>query len=293
MTDTIAIDFVAGTHGHFLETTLNKFFNITPNTPETFTSTGTSHKKSTDYRNTRLFRSEHWFEIYADQLTNFKKIISIRFSQEDLLLVSSVSLLRAADLNIANEDLEIDTVKKLKNQFYQSTLEQIYTAYPFLDQTHASIPRYVLREFYKFGFKNPDSNGYWLKKQSMVYPDHSDVCYFDFSSFYNVDQFVLNIKNVEKFIEKKFEFSSEFYQHHDKFLSFIPYQNHKQQCDRIINSVKSNSDINIPKLTLFQESYINGCLENIYRKEMPFRQDRYFTSTKDMLYYITNLAPNL
>jgi hypothetical protein len=26
---------------------------------------------------------------------------------------------------------------------------------------------------------------------------------------------------------------------------------------------------------------------------MPFQQDRYFTSTKDMLYYINNLAPNL
>ena len=112
----IAIDFVAGTHGHFLETTLNKFFNITPDVFNTFTATGTSHNKSIDYQKNKLFRAEHWFEYFPDQLEKFDKIISIRFSQDDLLLVSSVSLLRAGDCNIHNNDLEIDTVNKLNNQ---------------------------------------------------------------------------------------------------------------------------------------------------------------------------------
>ena len=240
-----------------------------------------------------MFHAEHWFEIYPDQLTNFKKIISIRFSQEDLLLVSSVSLLRAGNFNINNNDLEIDTVSKLNNQFYQPTLAQIYNAYPFLDQTQVSIPRHILREFFKFGFKNPSVNGYWLKQQSMTYPDYCKVYYFDFALFYDTNEFVLGIKNIEKFVGKKFDFSPEFYQHHKKFLSFIPYQSHKQQCDRIIECVKSGTNVDIPALTLFQESYINGCLENIYSKEMPFHQDRYFTYTVDMLYYIENQAPNL
>jgi len=289
----IAIDFVAGTHGHFLETMLNKFFNITPDLSDTFTAIGTSHNKNNEYQKNKLFRAEHWFEVYPDQLEKFNKIISIRFSQEDLLLVSSVSLLRAAGCNIHNDDLEINTVNKLNNLFYASTLKQIYDAYPLLDQTQPSIPRYVLREFYKSGFKNPDINGYWLKKQSMVYSNQCNVCYFDFSSFYSIDKFISNINTVEKFMERKFNFSPEFYQLHEKFLSFIPYQNHKQQCDYIVDCVKDNIDVNIPKLTLFQESYINGCLENIYRKEMPFHQDRYFTSTKDVLYYINTTAPIL
>ena len=38
MNNRIAIDFVAGTHGHFLETTLNKFFNITPEMYDAFTT---------------------------------------------------------------------------------------------------------------------------------------------------------------------------------------------------------------------------------------------------------------
>jgi hypothetical protein len=42
-----------------------------------------------------------------------------------------------------------------------------------------------------------------------------------------------------------------------------------------------------------QESYINGRLEDIFKKEMPFQQDLYFTNTEDVLYYINNQAPNL
>lgn len=223
LTDRIAIDFVAGSHGHFLETTLNEFFGVVSNFNKAFTPIGTSHIKSLAYNTHKLFCADHWFELYPAQLKNFKKIISIRFSAADLLLLSSVSLLRAGDYGIHNDDLEIDTVSKLANMHYKDTLSQIYTAYPFLDQSDKSIPRYVLREFYKFGFKDPIINGYWLKQQQMQYPTDCEVCYFEFGAFYNIDKFVDNIKCVEKFTNMIFNFSKEFYQQHDKFLSFIPY----------------------------------------------------------------------
>jgi hypothetical protein len=291
MTDQIAIDFVAGTHGHFLETTLNKFFGITLDS-DSFTTTGTSHKKSTEYQKNKLFCAEHWSDLKSDQLNNFKKIISIRFTPNDLLLVSSVSMARAADLAIHNNDLEVNTVNKLNNQYYSDTLALIYHSYPFLDTTQPSIPRYVLREFYKFGFRDTSINGYWKKQQQMKY-QNCEVCYFDFASFYNIEKFVKNINLVEKMVNLKFEFTDEFYKMHNKFLSFIPYVEHKQQCDDIIDCVCQSIEINIPQLTLFQESYINGQLENIFKKEMPFHQDNYFTSTNDVLYYINNQAPDL
>ena len=293
MNNRIAIDFVAGTHGHFLETTLNKFFNITPELDDAFTTGGTSHHKSEKYNNNKLFHADHWYELYPDQLNNFKKIISIRFTANDLLLVSSVSLLRAGDFNIENNELEINTVNKLNNQYYQSVLAQVYTAYPTLDLSLPNIPRNVLREFFKFGFKDTNLNGYWLKQQSMQYPNNGEVCYFEFNSFYNIDSFIANINRIERMINIRFDFSDKFYQHHNKFLSFIPYIGHKEQCDYIIDCIVKDIDLIIPPLTLLQESYINGNLENICNKEMPFHQNIYFTSTKDMLYYINNDAPNL
>lgn len=290
---TIPIDFVAGSHGNFLETILNKGFNIIE-PGDTFTSTGTSHRKSTHYQQNKLFSAKHWFQEYSTEyMKQFDKIISIRFDQDDLLLLSSVSLLRAGDMNIDQTYLEIDTRTKLNNQFYSHIIDQIDRAYPFLDRNESSIPRNVLREFFKFGFRTPDINGFWSKQKEMQYHSNANVFIFKFKSFYDIDQLVAQIKHLEQFVDMKFEFLDEFYERHQKFLSFIPYIKHKQICDEIIQCVNSNTNVSIPELSLFQESYINGMLERLYQKEMPFHAVEYFKTTADMLYYIENQAPNL
>ena len=291
--NTIPIDFVAGSHGHFLEVILNTYFNITNPGKDQFTAIGTSHYKTSDYVENRIFHAHHWNQCDKSTLDKFPCVISIRYSQDDLLLLSSVSLLRAADQGIDNNDLEINTVGKLNNAFYKNALELIYQSYPFLNRDDNDIPRYVLREFYKFGFKTPHINGYWLEQKKLQYNEQAKVFYFRFDDFYNIDLLVSRIKELELFLNKEFNFSVEFYQQHQKFVSFIPYINHKQVCDNIITHIQQCTNIPIPKLTLFQESYINGILENIYNKEMPFHQNRYFTSTQDVLYYITNCAQTL
>lgn len=288
----IPIDFLAGSHGNFLETVLNKYFGFVEQ-EDTFTTTGTSHSKSDTYLNQRVFWARHWFENYQKELSTFNKIVSVRFSKDDLLLLSSVSLLRAGDMNINNDDLEVDTRIKLSNRFYKQLLNQIDQSYPFLDQSVASIDRYVLREFFKFGFRDPESNGYWIRQKNMIYPTSTQVLYVDFSSFYNISAFEKAIHQLEQFIDRKFDFSANFYHDYSRFLNFIPYCDHKHTCDYIVEAVIDQQQIDIPKLTLFQESYINGTLERILGKEMPFHQPDYFTSTKDMLYYINHVAPNL
>lgn len=291
--DLIPIDFVAGSHGHFLEVVLNTYFDIAKLGQQEFTTIGTSHCLTSDYVKNRIFHANHWYQLKQSKLDTFSQVISIKYTQEDLLLLSSVSLLRSGDQNIDNDNLEIDTVTKLNNDFYKDTLELIYQSYPFLDRNVKHIPRYVLREFYKFGFKNPNINGYWLEQKKLSYSSQAKVFYFYFKDFYDIRKFVTRIKELELFLDKKFNFSTEFFQQHQKFVSFIPYVDHKTVCDEIIENIQNSQIVSIPKLTLFQESYINGQLENIFNKEMPFHQDRYFTSTKDVLHYISNCAPNL
>jgi len=288
----IPIDFVAGSHGHYLESVCNQEFGIV-NKETHFTEHGTSHKKSTEYQRNKLFDARHWFELYPHELATHPIVVSIQFSKEDLLLMMSVSLLRAGDANIDNNQLEENTVTKLLNSHYQAVVTNIKQAYPFLDLSADHIPRNVLREYFKFGFKNPEINGYWLKQQQMVYQPGQQVLKFNFSSFYNIGLFTGELCYLAKDLGFNFEPTEEFCSTHEKFLSFIPYTKHKEQCDMIVNAIKQHAHIDIPKLSLFQESYINGCLENIYHKEMPFHQDEYFKTTKDVLYYIECLAPNL
>lgn len=287
----IPIDFVAGTHGHFLEIVLNKFFDICPINFEPFNELGASHNVTKSYLESRLFVADHWFEKAKKKLNQCHCAVSIQFDQDDLLLVSSVSLLRAGNQGIHNQELEINTRHKLDNVWYRETLAQIQDAYPFLDSNGSTIPRNVLREFFKFGFADPEINGYWKKQQQMHY--EIPVFTFQFKAFYNLDLFVDTLERLENFLAMKFRFDDELIDLHQKFLHLIPYVNNQIECDDIINAVKSNKERVIPPLTLFQESYINAKLENHYRKEMPFYGVNYFTSTLDVLKYLQSRAPNL
>lgn len=293
MNNIIPIDFVPGSHGHFLEVTLNKFFGFTL-VFDSFTPIGTSHVATPAYLQSRVFDADHWYRS-PEKIQNVDKIISIRFSHDSLLLLSSLSLLRSTDRNIDNDQLEVDTYNKLNNLDYKNTLNSILKSYPFLsvDQNNSSIPRNVLREFYKFGFADHTINGLWIEQQNMKYSPNTKVFYFDFENFYELEKFNTALVELEQFIGAKFNFCSEFVESHTKFLSFISYQTHKEQCDQIVQNIVNQTSAVIPSLTLFQESYINARLEKIYKKEMPFHDQTYFTSTEDVLQYIMTRAPDL
>jgi hypothetical protein len=287
----IPIDFVAGTHGHFLEVVLNNFFNITATPRDPFNLLGASHNVDSDYLNSRMFVARHWFEDSADQLLQFDRVISIQFDLSDLLMVSSVSLLRAGNFGIDNNRLEIDTCSKLNNRSYRGLLKEILNAYPEVDASNGAIPRNILREFFKLGFLNPTDNGYWKKQQQMNYS--LPVFVFQFKAFYNYKLFVCMLQKLQDFVGLPFKFNSELETLHKKFLTLIPYVGHQEQCDNIVLAIQKNQRQIIPPLTLFQESYINAQLENIYKKEMPFHNINYFTSTEDVLQYLETQAPNL
>jgi hypothetical protein len=287
----IPIDFVAGTHGHFLEVVLNNFFNPATTNLNPFNSLGASHSVNSEYLNSRMFVAKHWFENSVDQLSQFERAISIQFDQNDLLLVSSVSLLRAGNTGIDNNFLEVDTFQKLNNVYYQGLLAEILDAYPEFNNSKGSIPRNILREYFKFGFSNPNINGYWKKQQQMRYT--MPVFIFKFKAFYNFNLFVDSLNGLQNFIGLPFRFNDGLELLHKKFLTLIPYIDHQLQCDNIISAIQQEQTQIIPSLTLFQESYINGQLENIYKKEMPFHDLNYFTSTKDVLQYLKTQAPNL
>lgn len=288
----IPIDFVAGSHGHYLETVCNKGFGIVA-TEDNFLPNGSSHIKSRQYQSSKLFDARHWFQYWSTELTTYPVVVSIRFSRDDLLLLSSISLFRAGDTTIDLNHLENNTFTKLKKYYNNSICKKLISAYPELDETVSSVPRGTLREFFKLSFKNQTENGYMLEQQCMQYSPSQQVIPFDFSSFYNIDQFVKQLKDIESIVDACFVFDDQFYDNHQKFLNLNPFINSKAQCDSIIDAIVEKIDQPIPSLNLLEESYINSVLENIFQKEMPFHQQDYFKSTRDVLYYLDYQAPTL
>lgn len=289
----IPLDFVAGTHGHFFEYVLNRGFGFASGDFLPFTALGSSHNMPKTYKNDRAIVCGHWFEIDPVMLTNSDRVIRIVFDQDDLLLVSSLSLLRAANLDIHNDQLHVDTINKLDNPYYQTVLTEIYQAYPFLDASDPNIPRNVLREYFKFGFANPDINGYWQKLKTMLSIPVSNEFRTHLRCFYDLDHLIKTCQDLSSWLERPFNYQSWLPQVHELFKSKVKFLQDKEQCDQILDDVVNQRSRSLPGLNLFQESYINGKLECIFKKEMPFHQDQYFTNTGDMLHYIHTQAPSL
>jgi len=123
----IAIDFQGGSHGNFLEFVCNKMIGITADKTLPFNSNGAAHSKS--YTGKKYFECNHYsFTPVAFPLET-EAVILIKIQDQDLLPLSQISLLRAGDLGIDNDCLEIDTYHKLNTINYRWVLDELIDAF--------------------------------------------------------------------------------------------------------------------------------------------------------------------
>lgn len=128
----IAIDFQGGAHGNFLEVVCNVMAGIKLlDTP--FNRHGAAHNKL--YLSDQIFRAGHY--SFLPEQISAHKVISIQITQDDLLPLSQISLLRAGDRGLDNQRLEINTYNKLNNIHYRSMLDTLLKSF-FENQVYNS-----------------------------------------------------------------------------------------------------------------------------------------------------------
>jgi hypothetical protein len=279
----IDIDFIPGSHGNYLEFVLTKLMLPDKIPDHPFNHLGASHNKNYIKE---VFFAGHYSTRNKAMADN---IISIRFEAADLLPLTSMSLLRARNCNISDDDLHTNTYNKLLNPSYKDTLKNILNSYKChlatIDENNPDVPRFILREFFKLGFKNTSIHGFLQELEKMNYPANKNVYYFPYSSFLSMDKFLTEISRVGKFFNLDYQ-PYDLRPLHEKFLSNYQFISIKKIADSIVQSVVDSVDMPLNKLTLFQESYINAQLEKIFNIEMPFLQEEYFISTKEIIEYI-------
>jgi hypothetical protein len=281
----VSIDFVAGSHGNFLEFVCNKFLGKLDIKFSPFNTLGASHIKSQNYLKNRLFVADHYM---LKGLALTKKVIKITFEPSDLLLLSSVCFLRAGDMNIDSDLLEQNTFNKLNNVYYKDLIKNITNAYPeiTLSKEFPDCPRYILREFFKFGFHNDSTHGLISELDKMIYSSEYQVFDFEFKKFYNTQLFINAMNDLAAWHGTTINNIFDLETLHQEFVKRQLYKHDKTHADSIILSVQNKQEIPIAKLRLLQESYINGVLENIYHIEMPFKQLEYFSNTKEIIKHL-------
>lgn len=120
----IAIDFQGGAHGNFLEFVCNVVAGVKTNTLP-FNSAGASHSKV--YSSLKVFTANHY--SFNNLPINTNKVVAIKISEDDLLPLTQISLLRAGDYGYDNNILELDTYNKLNNKNYRWVLDALITSF--------------------------------------------------------------------------------------------------------------------------------------------------------------------
>lgn len=324
----ICIDFLAGSHGNFLEFICNKFIaNIPTVTKHPFNTAGASHKKQ--YLDEPKFRCDH-YSVYNISLMDCA-VISVQITPLDLLPLQSVSFLRATELGIDPDTLEVDTYYKLNNKDYAWMLDNIlssffnnqvvhsYTAvadstWPTiknindynnlpphikheceqvhgltvlrLDQDNPDCPRFVLREFFKIGFKQPELNGLMQQQALMKYNSSCDVYHFPFHAFYVPDFFVAEIDSISKWTGVDNVDLDKIRQLHAQFLQRQPFAQSRERCETILKHINEHTNVDLTGLTVLDEAYIDAQLELVYNKTMPENKQHWFKDINQIIEFI-------
>jgi hypothetical protein len=152
-----------------------------------------------------------------------------------------------------------------------------------LDQDRPDCPRYVLREFFKIGFRDPQQAGFIQQQEKMVYDVSNNVLVFPFSCFYDTEQFMSQILRIAQWSQYSLQNEKDLLQLHNEFLKRQPYKHSKSFCDAIIDQILRGEFFDLPKLDLMQESYICGQLEKHFGRELPADQVKWFENSCEIL----------
>ena len=317
----VFIDFPGGAHGNFLEYACNTLLANVPTEGNLFNALGASHNKR--YTAEPKFIANHF--TYFDEPTPVgAKVISVQIAPDDLLPFKSISLLRAADHNLDNDQLEVDTYNKLNTPIYKEMLDELIANFS-IDQVKDSYnavkdeswpevnnladfenlpakikkecleehglqlveisaerpdcPRYILREFFKSDFRDPNKARV-VDSQKHVEYNTLDILYFPYGAFYDLEWFKKELDVISRWTNTDYQDPTEL---HTEFMKRQPYYESRLYCDDLLKKIVKGELFDLPKLDLLQESYMLAVLEVSYEKE--YHSSEWFKDSKQIIEY--------
>jgi hypothetical protein len=265
-----AIDFDPGMHGHFLEYICNKYiFGVSvSNSP--FFKSGSAHaiNLDSDYQQNKLVRSGHY--TYFNLSTNVNKVVYVKHNPKfDLVLFSNI--IHRCDGVASNFDDGPDQILKwhldiIKND---NTTEQanvlkenVYAK--LMERTH-------------------------FQPERVTHTYNSEVFNFDFGSFFNLTDFLLELQNVAHFLNQMLIVPKELVGDWKMFIDKNQGYQTYQRVNFLLEKILTNQAETIEDNFLIHAG-INACLARIARLHDTELHSisKYPTSTDQIYKILTN-----
>jgi len=290
MINKVLIDYFGGSHGHFLEFTLNGLEDDRLLSSYPFNEDGTCRNRIYDPYSKR-FHADHfstgYYKKFIDRSADAEDdgdCIAITFADDysDWLLYLEVAFLRGrrAGLEIGHID---DIVNNTKDKF---------KTYPVIlnllgdNPTKSSIRRFIL----EYLVRNPE-NSLYHRVHQVPFLTHKRIHNFKFSWFYNYTNFITGLTELTKTFNLTLHGKERRIQElHTEFLRLNKFANRrsKEICDNILEYLQGD-DISL-SLNLIEEAYICKRIEELTGNKLTEVDDSVFTSTGNLKKFINEIS---
>ena len=223
----VALDFAPGLHGHFLELVLNKYiYGIPFNGTHVFQpSTGAVHaiNVNDEYQKSKVVLRNHYSYFKNPYPKETKKIVFINnIPALDFILLTNIYH-RCHPDSIMATDFNVEEIKKLHEQQTgcDSNLELRNNWFSKLNENHCKV---------------------FSVKQNTLVPVYS----FDYASFFNLNNFCIELQKTARFLEKTFKFDTSLSDLWHDFMQRNQGWTLYQQAESILASTVSKQPMLIP-----------------------------------------------
>jgi hypothetical protein len=278
----INIAFQGGTHGNFLRYFLDRFSSLTPKIlEEPFTENGTAHK---------TIQYSEKFNRYHPNIDSpyFKNLdqqhILITVDNNDLLFLQRIIHKRAGDFNV---DLTKGTIKFPSQYIEKYNINpRFYELYNKVIDETIEIPKYILRDFLKLSFLNPDKDGFVDKQNRYLKELPKKTLFFPVSAFWDKNKFFKEIDILNKKFDLKLTLDEKSEDIFTIFQNNIKEFPTKNRCSEIIDCLKNKKDYNFSYIDVVEQAYVSAWIEQNYRFITIPNTNYFFQNTKEILDWV-------
>lgn len=299
----VLIDFQGGMHGHFLECVLNGLDSATADlindSPFRCSDRGTCRNKIYQPWSLR-FCADHFYEVsrlskHQAMIDAAEHCITINLDPDhrDLMLYIRVVFGRSMPPEWPQpgplSQLHIDFYHKMSSVIMVPLRDYVAARFGGVSATSPDIDVHVLRSTF-MSIMSKDGRLLSKLKANVPFYRNKSQHEFMFSWFYNHEKFIQEIANLaDKFsiaIETREKRLREL---HLEFLSLNEFANDNsyQRCQTVLENLDSCDPM--PDLDVLEQAWILSRLEQLHNKKIPYTNDEFFKTPRELNQYITLL----
>ena len=277
MGNIVNIAFQGGTHGNYLRFCIDKFSTLTPELEGTpFCENNTSHVRLNYSGSVDRYHPSETHPHF--QNTNEPHIL-ITVDKEDLLFIDRWVTMRAGDHKV---DVLKDLVSVHPDFLNKYQWKDKFIKYYDIDLTKKSMPKFIMRDFYKLSFMDPDKSGFIIADKVLRENKPSNTLEFPVSCFWNKDKFIDVLEKMNKELNLKIDING-CGSSHDLFLNRLNFLETKNRAIEVTKAIQNKQNIDIKNLDTVEQAYVSAWIEKNHEFVIVPLCNKFFNTTGEII----------